>query len=125
MAEEKVQVAGPRTATRGAQVRITGEAQEAARGGMGGDIVDNLVAKRALEADGSVPDGLSPDGTTQSGAPPADEVVTREGEPSGEVPAAEGTTRVEVKEPAAAPDPQTTAPPPPKPAPAPAPAAKG
>ncbi len=101
MAEEKVEVSGPRTATRGAQVRITGEATEAARGGMGDDIVANTLAKKALEADGTVPDGLTPDGTTRTGKPPADSVTTEGGEPGGAVQAKEGTTRVEVKEPVA------------------------
>ena len=120
MADEKVEVSGPRTATRGAQVRLTGDAQEAARGGMGGDIVDNTLAKRTMEADGAVPDGLSPDGSTVTGAPPPDEVVTTEGEPGGQVPAAEGTTRVEVKDPVATTAPTeattTAAPKPPAPA---------
>lgn len=118
--EEKVTVAGPRASTRGAQVRLTGEAQEAARGGMADDMEGNLIAKQAMEADGTVADGLSADGTTRTGEQQADVVVTQGGETPGEIPAAPGTTRVETTaEPAPPPpDPKTTAPAKPPPAPA-------
>jgi hypothetical protein len=69
----------------------------------------NTVAKEALEADGTVADGYSVDGSTRTGKPPADVVVTTEHEPGGDEPAAEGTTRVEVE------DPQPDLPPPDKP----------
>ena len=62
-----VKVEGRKAPTRGAQVRLTGEAQEAARGGFPGDIEGNVVVKQALEADGTVPDGYTPDGTTRTG----------------------------------------------------------
>ena len=71
----------------------------AARGGFPGDIAGNTVVKEALEADGTVADGYTPDGTTRTGKKPADSVVTTEAEPGGEKPAEHGTTRVQVKEP--------------------------
>lgn len=95
---DKVVVEGPRSATRGAQVRITGDAQEAARGGLAGDFEGNVRAKQAMEARGEVPDGLTADGTTRTGAPPPDEVVTTKGEPSGDIPA-KPAENVEVKRP--------------------------
>ena len=110
MADDKVKVEGPQFPSRGAQVRLTGEAQTAARGGLGGDIEANTMAKEALEADGTVADGYSVDGSTRSGKPPADVVVTTEAQPGGEMPAEPGTTRVEVD------DPQPDLPPPDKPA---------
>jgi hypothetical protein len=64
--------------SRGAQVILTGEAQDAARGGLAGDIEGNTLAKRALEADGTVADGTTPDGSTLTGKPPADVVVTEQ-----------------------------------------------
>jgi hypothetical protein len=81
--------------SRGAQVILTGEAQDAARGGLAGDLEGNVLAKRALEADGTVADGTTPDGTTRTGKPPADVVVSEEAKPGGTEPAAPGTTRVE------------------------------
>ena len=99
MADDKVVVQGPGNPSRGAQVRLTGEAQEAARGGLAADIEGNTIAKRALEADGTIADGYSVDGSTITGKPAPDVVVTTEGEPGGEVPAEEGTTRIEVEEP--------------------------
>lgn len=85
--------------SRGAQVILSGEAQTAARGGLAGDIEGNTLAKKALEADGTVADGTTPDGSTLSGKPAADIAVTEEAEPSGETPAAPGTTRVESSNP--------------------------
>lgn len=81
--------------SRGAQVILTGEAQTAARGGLAGDIEGNTLAKRALEADGTVADGTTPDGSTLTGKPAADIAVTEEAKPGGETPAEPGTTRVE------------------------------
>ena len=81
--------------SRGAQVILTGEAQTAARGGLAGDIEGNTVAKRAMEADGTVADGSTPDGSTLTGKPAADIPVTEGAEAGGAVPAAPGTTRVE------------------------------
>src|SRR5881409_3445515 len=97
MADDKVKLEGERVPSRGAQVRLTGEAVVAARGGLGGSIEENTLAKEALEADGTVADGYSPDGTTRTGQPPADAVVTTEAKPGGEQPAEEGTTRVEAQ----------------------------
>lgn len=97
MADPKVKLEGERRPSRGAQVRLTGEAQTAARGGLGGDIEENTLAKKALEADGTVADGSTPDGSTLTGKPPADAVVTTEAKPAGEVPAEEGTTRIEAQ----------------------------
>lgn len=91
----KVVVKGPVTPSRGAQVILTGEAQTAARGGMGGDIEENTMVKKALEADGTVADGTTVDGSTLTGKPAPDVVV----EADGKVPAEEGTTRVEVEDP--------------------------
>lgn len=99
MADPKVKVEGERLPSRGAQVRLTGEAQTAARGGMGGDIEENTLVKRALEADGTVADGTTPDGSTLTGKPAPDVVVTTEGKAGGEVPAEEGTTRIEAQDP--------------------------
>ena len=93
--EPKVTVAGPKFPSRGAQVILTGEAQTAARGGMGGDIEENTTVKKALEADGTVADGSTVDGSTLTGKPAPDVVVEAE----GKVPAEEGTTRVEVDTP--------------------------
>jgi hypothetical protein len=97
-AEPEVHVEGG-SPSRGAQVILTGEAQDAARGGLAGDIEGNTLAKRALEADGTVADGTTPDGSTLSGKPPADVVVTEQAQPSGEKPAEQGTTRVESSNP--------------------------
>jgi len=101
MAEPKVKLEGERLPSRGAQVRLTGEAQMAARGGMGGDIEENTLAKKALEADGTVADGSTPDGSTLTGKPAADVVVTTEAGAGGKTPAEEGTTRVDAKDPPA------------------------
>lgn len=100
MPEDKVKVEGPKHPSRGAQVILTGEAQDAARGGMGDDIEQNTIVKKALEADGTVADGTTVDGSTLTGKPAPDVVVTEEAEAGGEVPAQEGTTRIEVEEPA-------------------------
>lgn len=48
---------------RGAQVALTGDAQAAARGELAGDIEGNTLAKKAMEAEGVVADGSTPDGT--------------------------------------------------------------
>ena len=85
--------------SRGAQVILTGEAQTAARGGLAGDIEGNTIAKRAMEADGTVADGSTPDGSTLTGKPAADVPVTEDGKAGGTVPAAPGTTRVEATNP--------------------------
>lgn len=101
MAEDQVKVTGERIPTRGAQVRLTGDGKAAAQGGFPGDIEGNTVIKRALEADGTIPDGNTVDGSTITGKPPADDVFETE---DGVVPAEEGTTRV-VVEPVAEPGP--------------------
>jgi hypothetical protein len=85
--------------SRGAQVILTGEAQDAARGGLAGDLEGNTLAKRALEADGTVADGTTPDGSTLTGKPAADVAVTEEAKPGGETPAEPGSTRVESSNP--------------------------
>lgn len=94
-ADGNLTVPGPRPVSRGAQVRLTGEARDAARGGLSSDMEGNALAKAAMEADGTVADGYSPDGSTRTGKPPADPVVTQEGDPIGDVPATE--TRVTVE----------------------------
>lgn len=91
---DPVVVDGPQYPSRGAQVRLTGQAQTAARGGLAGDIEGNTIAKKALEADGTVADGTTPDGSTRTGKPAPDVVVTEEARPGGTTPAEEGTTRV-------------------------------
>jgi hypothetical protein len=85
--------------SRGAQVILTGDAVTAARGGLAGSIEENTLAKRALEADGTVADGTTPDGSTLTGKPAADVAVTEEAKPGGETPAEAGTTRVESSNP--------------------------
>lgn len=82
MTEEKTPTA-PGNPSRGAQVVVTGEAQTAARGGVGGDIETNTLHKRALEARGDQADGSTADGSTLTGEPPPD-VVVREVEPLAE-----------------------------------------
>lgn len=82
MPEEKTPTA-PGNPSRGAQVVLAGEAQTAARGGVGGDIETNTLHKRALEARGEQADGSTPDGSTLTGEPPPD-VVVREVEPLAE-----------------------------------------
>jgi hypothetical protein len=94
----EVHVAGG-SPSRGAQVILTGEAQDAARGGLAGDLEGNTLAKRALEADGTVADGTTPDGSTLTGKPAADVAVTEEAKPGGETPAEPGSTRVESSNP--------------------------
>jgi hypothetical protein len=88
-------VPGPRPSSRGAQVILTGEAQDAARGGLSSTMEGNTLAKQKLENDGLVADGYGPDGSTTSKRPPADVVVTEQGDPVGDVPAT-GDTRVNV-----------------------------
>lgn len=92
--DDTVRVEGG-TNARGAQVILTGEAQDAARGGLAGDMTENTLAKRALEADGTVADGTTPDGSTLTGKPPADVVVTEQAQPGGQPPAKPGSTRVD------------------------------
>lgn len=92
--EDTVHVEGG-SPSRGAQVILTGEAQTAARGGLSGDLTENTLAKRALEADGTVADGTTPDGSTRTGKPAADIPVTESAEAGGKVPAEPGTTRIE------------------------------
>ena len=114
---DKVTVQGPQFPHRGAQVILSGQAQAAARGGMGGDIEANTLAKQALEADGTVADGSTPDGSTRTGKPAPDVVVTQEAKPSGEMPAEPGSTRVEVQDPGQADDSGGKTPPPSQPTP--------
>lgn len=106
MADDKVEVEGPGNApSRGAQVVLTGEAQTAARGGLADSIEGNTLAMKAMQADGTVADGSTVDGSTLTGEPAADVVVATEGKPDGDMPAAPGTTRVEVRAPQEAPKP--------------------
>lgn len=96
--DDTVKVEGASQA-RGAQVILSGQAQTAARGGLADSIEGNSLAKRALEADGTVADGSTPDGSTLTGKPAADIAVTEEAKPAGSVPAEPGTTRVESSNP--------------------------
>jgi hypothetical protein len=93
--DDNLTVPGPKPVSRGAQVRLTGEAQDAARGGLSSTMEGNVLAKQKLENDGLVADGYGPDGSTTSGKPPADPVVTEQGDPVGDVPAT-GDTQVNV-----------------------------
>lgn len=65
---------------RGAQVRLDGEQQRAARGAGAPTLFGNLEAKRSLEYSGIVSDGTTEDGSSPLGVPPEDEVLLPEGE---------------------------------------------
>lgn len=64
---------------RGAQVRLDGEQQRAARGGLAGTLPDNVEQKRLLEFAGTVSDGSTPDGSARSGIAAEDEVLAPSG----------------------------------------------
>lgn len=61
---------------RGAQVRLDGTAQAAARGALGLPLAATIEAKRVLEFTGAAADGTTRDGSTHTGAAAADEVLT-------------------------------------------------
>jgi hypothetical protein len=63
------------TPGRGAQVRIDGDAQKAARGVLSPSVEGNRDLKRALEAAGTVADGSTIDGSTQTGVAAEEEVL--------------------------------------------------
>lgn len=67
---------------RGAQVILDGEAQAYARGA-GGRLLNNLVAKQALEYGGTVSDGNTPDGSTPLGSPADDYLLGQDGDGGG------------------------------------------
>ena len=67
-------------AGRGAQVRLDGDAQKAARGALGQPLIPTLEAKRVLEFTGIAADGTAPDGSTRTGAAAEDEVLAPGGE---------------------------------------------
>lgn len=79
-------------AGRGAQVRLEGTAQAAARGAVARDMDANVIAKRALEAAGTVPDGSSVDGSTRTGIAAEDEVLAPGGVVAGGGTVTFGTT---------------------------------
>lgn len=62
---------------RGAQVILTGEAQQAARGGAGATRQENIDAMIALIAAGLVADGNTVDGTSLTGEAAYDVVVAQ------------------------------------------------
>lgn len=62
-------------AGRGAQVRLDGDAQAAARGALGMRLQQTLEAKRVLEFTGAASDGQTPDGSTRTGIAAEDEVL--------------------------------------------------
>lgn len=62
-------------AGRGAQVRLDGEAQAAARGAVFPTLAQTLEAKRLLEYAGAVGDGSTRDGSTLTGIAAEDEVL--------------------------------------------------
>lgn len=66
-------------AGRGAQVRLRGTHQAAARGSSGSRLIDNILAKRREEEEGRGSDGLTLDGSTSSGTAALDEVLTPAG----------------------------------------------
>jgi hypothetical protein len=66
-------------AGRGAQVRLDGDAQAAARGVSGGRLIDAIRQKQLLESSGVAADGNQPDGSTVTGLPAEDEVLARIG----------------------------------------------
>jgi hypothetical protein len=65
----------PSPAGRGAQVRLDGTAQAAARGGLGLPLLETSEAKRALELTGVSSDGATRDGSTRNGTAAEDEVL--------------------------------------------------
>ena len=71
---------------RGAQVRLDGEQQRAARGAGAPSLVANIESKRVLEHGGAVSTGYSADGSSPLGVPPEEEVLVPFGEgPEGEL----------------------------------------
>jgi hypothetical protein len=60
---------------RGAQVRLDDTARQLARGGAGGRLIDNVRAKAAGEAAGTLPSGNTPDGSLGDGTAADDEVL--------------------------------------------------
>lgn len=66
-------------AGRGAQVRLDGDAQAAARGGLGTPLAQTMEAKRVLEYTGAVADGTTRDGSTKTGTAAEDEVLAPAG----------------------------------------------
>lgn len=84
-------------AGRGAQVRLDGDEQAAARGSLGRRLIDNIAFKQRIEGAGIAADGNGPDGSPGSGAAALDEVLTPGGRVYGNSPsalpgAAPGTT---------------------------------
>lgn len=82
-------------AGRGAQVRLDGDAQKAARGALGLPLPQTLEAKRLLEFAGTVADGTTLDGSTRTGTAAADEIL----EPGGEIPGGGGSYTLPVASP--------------------------
>jgi hypothetical protein len=62
-------------AGRGAQVRLDGDAQAAARGALGTTLAATIEAKRVLEYTGAVADGTTLDGSTRTGDAAEDELL--------------------------------------------------
>lgn len=62
-------------AGRGAQVRLDGDDQAAARGALAATLDGNTEAKRVLEFSGLAADGSTPDGSTLTGLAAEDEVL--------------------------------------------------
>src|SRR4051812_44397625 len=74
---------------RGAQVRLDGTAQAAARGAIGGRLIDAIVQKAELEAAGTAANGNTADGSTSTGDAALDEVLAPGGGDGGLVAYAE------------------------------------
>lgn len=75
-------------AGRGAQVRLDGDEQAAARGSLGRRLIDNIAFKQRIEGAGIAADGNGPDGSPGSGAAALDEVLTPGGRVYGNSPSA-------------------------------------
>lgn len=75
-------------AGRGAQVRLDGDEQAAARGSLGRRLHENIEFKQRIERAGIAADGNGPDGSPGSGAQALDEVLTPGGRVYGNSPAA-------------------------------------
>ena len=64
---------------RGAQVLLDGDARKAARGVAATTLRGNADAKIALEIAGAIGDGTTPDGSSRTGAPPEDVLLSASG----------------------------------------------
>lgn len=101
---------------RGAQVRLDGDEQAAARGALGRRLHDNIEFKSRIERAGIAADGDGPHGVPGSGAEALDEVVAPGGRSYGHTPSAlpgapPGTTPGTTEPPVIVPPPVVVVPP--------------